>query len=133
MTNKAQRYLWLLIAVIFAVCLTVFTLSRIVTEPWHILPDIGGDGAKNNFTYLYHSLFGNGYWFEGMNYPYGEHIVYTDGMPVLSVPLTWFGHITPAIALTVLWLLVGASYVLSIVYCYKILVHHRVAPFPALI
>ena len=133
MTNKTQRYLWLLIAVIFAVCLTVFTLSRIVTEPWHILPDIGGDGAKNNFTYLYHSVFGKGYWFDGMNYPYGEHIVYTDGQPLLSVFFAKTGNVSVATALTVCWTLLGIAFVLAIVYIYKTLVHFRIPHLPALL
>jgi len=131
--NRLQRNAWLLAAIIFAVGVTIFTLSHIVTEPWGILPDIGGDGSKNNFTYLYHSMYGHGYWFDGMNYPYGEHITYTDGIPLLSVFLTQFKHITSGDALTLLWWLLGFSYVLAIVYVYKILAHFKVAPFVAII
>ncbi len=44
-----------------------------------------GDGLKNYFTYSYHikhdtSLVN----FEGMNYPYGEHFLYTDCHPALA-------------------------------------------------
>ena len=131
--DKLQRNVWLLVAIIFAVCVTIFTLSYIVTEPWHILPDIGGDGSKNNFTYLYHSMYGHGYWFEGMNYPYGEHIVFTDGQPLLSVLFTCFKHVTPGESLTVLWWLMGASYVLAIIYVYLILSHFKVSRLPAII
>jgi hypothetical protein len=128
-----QRRLWLLVAVVFAVCLTVFALSYIVTEPWHIIPAIGGDAAKNNFTYLYHSMFGKGYWFEGMNYPYGEHIVYTDGQPLLSVLFASTGNVSVDTALTVCWELLGLSYVLSIIYIYKTLVHFKVSPAMAVV
>jgi hypothetical protein len=131
--DKLQRNVWLIVAIIFAVGVTVLTLSRIVTEPWHILPDIGGDGSKNNFTYLYHSMYGHGYWFEGMNYPYGEHIVFTDGQPLLSVLLTCFKNVTSGGALTVCWELLGLSYVLAIVFVYKILTHYKVAPLAAII
>ena len=131
--DKLRSNTWLLLTAIFAVCLTVFTLSYMVTEPWHIIPELGGDGIKNIFTFLYHSMYGKGYWFDGMNYPYGEHIVYTDGQPVLSVLLTCFKHVTVGEALTVLWLLIGLSYVLSILYIYKILVHFQVAPFAAML
>lgn len=44
-----------------------------------------GDGLKNYFTYAYHikhdSTFSE---MEGMNFPYGENFLYTDGHPVLS-------------------------------------------------
>ena len=131
--NKIQRQLWFLLAVVFAVCLTVCTLSHIVTEPWHILPSIGGDGAKNNLTYLYHSMYGKGYWFDGMNYPYGEHIVYTDGMPLLSVLFASMGNVSASTALTICWLLLGLSYVLAIAYIYKTLIHFRIGPLPAIL
>src|SRR5665213_2671334 len=131
--DKLRSNSWLLVTVLFAVCLTVFTLSHLVTQPWHVIPELGGDGAKNIFTYLYHSMYGKGYWFDGMNYPYGEHIVYTDGQPVLSVLLTCFKGVTAGEALTVLWLLIGLSYVLAILYLYKILSHFRVAPLAAML
>ena len=131
--DKLQRNVWFLVAIVFATCATIYTLSYIVIEPSRILPDIGGDGAKNNFTYLYHALYGHGYWFEGMNYPYGEHIVYTDGQPLLSVPFTLFKNVTTGEALTVLWRLIGLSYVLAIIFVYKILTHFRVAPLPSII
>ncbi|MFI5196952.1 MAG: hypothetical protein ACHQD8_07660, partial [Chitinophagales bacterium] len=123
---KAKEKIWFSIVIVFAVCLTVFTLSYIVTKPWNMITTLGGDGAKNIFTYLYHSMYGKGYWFEGMNYPYGEHITYTDGQPLLSVLFAYLNNVTAQTALTVLWLLIGLSYVLSIVFIYKILIHFRV-------
>lgn len=131
--DKLRDNIWFAIALVFSVCLVVFTLSYIVIEPSHIIPELGGDGAKNIFTYLYHSINGHGYWFDGMNYPYGEHIVYTDGQPVLSVLLSSIGGMTIESALRVLWLLIGMSYVLSILYLFKILRHFKVAPLVALL
>ena len=124
--GDVKRKIWFAATVVFAICLTIFTLSHIVTEPWHVIPDIGGDGAKNNFTYLYESMYGKGYWFDGMNYPYGEHIVYTDGIPLLSVLFVNISNVSAETALTILWLLLGVSYVLSVIFLYLILVHFRV-------
>lgn len=131
--DKLYRKISFLAVVVLATIVTIYMLSYIVVEPWHILPDIGGDGAKNNFTYLYHSIYGHGYWFEGMNYPYGEHIVYTDGQPILSVLFTHFKNVTPGEALTVLWRLLGLSYILGIIFVYRILIWFKVSPFPAII
>ncbi|MEQ1878852.1 MAG: hypothetical protein ABL958_19590, partial [Bdellovibrionia bacterium] len=49
------------------------------------------DGLKNYYTYLYHLKYGSSYLhFTGMNYPFGEHVVFTDNQPFLSVLLRWF-------------------------------------------
>lgn len=129
--NKYKAQLWLLAAVVLAICVTTYTLSYIVTQPWHIMTELGADGGKNNYTYLYQSLYGNGLWFQGMNYPYGEHIVYTDGQPILSVPLSYF-KTSIGTALTVMWWLISLSYVLAIVYLYKTLTYFKVQPLLAM-
>ncbi len=61
---------------------------------WHLLGDMLfqfnntqfdtlGDGFKNYFTFAYQYRHGTGIWFDGMLYPYGEHVIYTDGQPLL--------------------------------------------------
>ena len=43
------------------------------------------DGLKNYYTPLYHILFDESYSrFDGMNYPYGEQIVFADAQPLIS-------------------------------------------------
>jgi len=131
--TKLRRNIWFLITIVFAVCVTAITLKYFVTDPWHCIGELGGDGAKNNFTYLYQSMYGSGYWFTGMNYPHGEHIVYTDGQPLLSVLLDHFKNVGPARALTIMWRLIDLSYVLAIIFIYLVLTHFRVGPFVAMV
>ncbi len=131
--TPTRQNIWLAITALFAVCLVVLQLSHLVTDPSKVIPELGGDGIKNTFTYLYQCMYGHGYWFNGMNYPYGEHIVYTDAQPLLVGILTAGGNITAGSVLTVLWLLIGSSYVLAILYVYKTLVHFKVAPFIAML
>ena len=131
--DKLRSYTWLAVTAVFAICLVTFTLSDIVTQPWNEIPELGGDGAKNIFTYLYQSTQGHGYWFQGLNYPYGEHIVYTDGQPALSMLLSSFKGMTTDRALTILWWLIGAGYVVSIVYLFKILRWFKVGPLAAML
>ena len=45
--------------------------------------DRSGDGFKNYFNFAYHYNYGKGLWFDGMFYPYGEHLSYTDAQPAL--------------------------------------------------
>jgi len=43
------------------------------------------DGLKNYYTPLYHILFDSSYnHFEGMNFPLGEHVVFSDNQPLIS-------------------------------------------------
>ena len=132
--NKLNQTTWLLITIIFAVCLTAYSLSDMAIHPWHVMTELGSDGGKNNYTYLYQSLYGQGIWFDGMNYPYGEHIVYTDGQPLFSVLLSCFKpYVTLPFALGVMWGLISLSYVVSTVFSFKIMRHFGVSPLPALL
>lgn len=44
----------------------------------------GGDGFKNYFTPAWYLKYDQGWQFSGMNYPYGEHVVFTDNQPLIS-------------------------------------------------
>ena len=94
---------------------------------------MGGDCGKNYFTYLYHSIYDSGIWFQGMNYPYGEHIIYADGQPVLSCLLNHFKPMSVSTALAIMNLLLGLSYVLAIIFTWYILRRFGVAPFVAIV
>ena len=131
--KKSQSLLWLIVAVVFAVGATTWILSYMVTDPGHVIIELGGDCGKNYFTFLYHAIYGHGIWFEGMNYPYGEHIIYADGQPVISGMLQHFKGLTIREALAAMNLLISLSYVLAIVFTYKILARFGVQPFIAIL
>ncbi len=125
---KINNKIWIAISMLLSILLVTYSFSYVVTTPWQILPNINGDGAKNNFTFLYHSVYENGYWFYGMNYPYGDHIVFTDGIPVLSVFFALINNVSVATALTSLWWLFGLSYIVSILFLYLVLIKFKVTP-----
>lgn len=134
--SKARYRIWLTITVVFAICLVCYAFSSVVTDPGRVVLALGGDAGKNIFTYLYHSLYENGVWFSGMNYPYGEHVVYTDCQPLLSAILIAcrkYFNVDMSFALAVQNLLISASFVLGIVYVWKSLVVFKVAPLRAII
>lgn len=118
------KYGWTVLAVLFAACITYFMWPLLVTHPGQLDMELGGDGSKNFFTFLYHSMYGKGIWFDGMNYPYGEHIVYVDGQPILSVTIAYLRdmvHFTLQDIVAILHLMMVFSFFLAIVYTYKIL------------
>ncbi|WP_026464079.1 hypothetical protein [Adhaeribacter aquaticus] len=45
------------------------------------------DGIKNYYTFIYYILFDKGFQFSGMNYPFGEHIIFTDNQPLFAYPI----------------------------------------------
>jgi hypothetical protein len=57
----------------------------IVRSPSEILFGLQSDALKNYYTPLYHLRHDKQYWhFEGLNYPYGDHLIYADAQPALS-------------------------------------------------
>lgn len=87
----------------------------------------GHDALKNYYTPWYHAKYDSTFtWFEGMNYPYGDHVVFADAQPLLSNTIKilgladWtVGIINAVLLLTVLltgWLI------------YRILVRWQVNP-----
>ena len=47
------------------------------------------DGLKNYYTALWYTQHDAGWRFTGMNYPFGEHVVFTDDQPLLAFGLAW--------------------------------------------
>jgi hypothetical protein len=131
--NRRQRNIWFVVTVAFAVCLSWAMFKYFFTYPGHCVGELGTDGSKNTFTYLYECMHGNGVWFAGMNYPYGEHIVYTDGQPLISVPFAYFHHLTASQALAVDWWLIILGYIISVCVLFRILIRYRVRPISALL
>ena len=85
---------------------------------------------KNYFAYLYHSLYGHGWQFSGINYPYGEHISFLDAQPAITITLSilrnWINW-TPEQLNVILNVLMAFSFLLAIVYTYKVLCKFKVA------
>lgn len=52
-----------------------------------------GDGFKNYMTTAWHVRFDSSYvHYGGMNYPFGEHVLFTDNQPVVSAAMQWWNR-----------------------------------------
>lgn len=69
-----------------------FSFQVIFEFPSHYLYSNSGDGLKNYYTLTHYVKHDNGFHFSGMNYPYGEHIVFTDNQPVYALTLKWISN-----------------------------------------
>ncbi len=69
--------------------------GHILQAPNSVLLTSGGDGLKNYFTYAWHVEHdGRFLHYSGSSYPYGEHVFFTDGHPLLS----WVFQMLPFLA-----------------------------------
>lgn len=113
--KKSDSYgVWLNLLISCLYCWYLF--RTVLLSPGHTFFSTGGDGAKNYYTYLYHVLFGKGFHFEGMNYPWGEHVSFTDNQPLLALPLSSISsglHLSVNHLLALMNLLIIFSFVLS--------------------
>ena len=87
---------------IFVFILTlIFIFSfygKILINPNGYLFCSGGDGIKNYYTYGYYIANNKSNLnFEGYNYPYGDHILYTDNHPIVAFSMRYISKIFPCI------------------------------------
>lgn len=69
-----------------------FFYHEVILSPNDYLFSAAGDGSKNYYAFLYHAQIDSSFWnFEGMNYPFGENIVYADAHPLFSWLIGLFG------------------------------------------
>ncbi len=89
------RILWVTF-VLAAPGVIIYSLFQKIMEcPACFLFEDGADGLKNYYTLDYYVKHDQGWHFTGMNYPYGEHIIYTDNQPLLAMILRWIDrHVT---------------------------------------
>ncbi|MCH8903048.1 MAG: hypothetical protein IIA45_03940, partial [Bacteroidetes bacterium] len=80
---------YIIILLVSTLLIIGIAFGKILINPNATLFAIGGDGIKNYYTVAYYVQNDSGLHFTGMNYPYGEHIVYTDNQPLLAMTLRW--------------------------------------------
>lgn len=74
-----------IVLVIVALGFMLIFYRAVLFNPNAYLFSDKGDGIKNYYTYYYHIVHDTSCInFEGMNYPFGEHFLYTDCHPVLA-------------------------------------------------
>lgn len=94
------------------------------------------DGMKNYFSTLYYIAYDSGTHFTGMNYPFGDNMLYADNMPLFSYVVkgltTWLPGLKPY-TLGMMHLFLFSSVPLSAYFIFKILKHFRTGTVYAII
>lgn len=63
--------------------------GQLLMHPNGFLFVVGEDALKNYYTPAYYVKYDEGLHFSGMNYPFGEHVVFTDNQPLISLALNF--------------------------------------------
>lgn len=118
---------WAILITAFAsILLLLVGFKDVLLYPNQVLLTSGGDGIKNYFTYLFYIAQDNGTHFSGMNYPYGEHILFTDNTPFLSSIIAWSKNYFPSLAensLGILHFVLLVNIPIAAIYIYRIMQH----------
>lgn len=124
--KRNKSVLPLAIALTLIAAYYLFFLSDIILSPNSYMNSAWNDGIKNYYTFAYHTRYsGVSLHFEGMNFPYGEHVIYTDGMPLFGFLLAWIpflkGHEVGALNL-----IMYVSVLIAAIIIWKILIRLKV-------
>jgi hypothetical protein len=115
----------ILIVLLVAAAITLSFYHQAILAPDRYLFSDQGDGMKNYFTYAWHVKHDTSCTdFQGMNYPYGEHVLYSDCHPLLSGvlrQLSGLSDIFPLHSIGFLNFLMVSGIFLTILVCYKLL------------
>ena len=79
-----------LVVVLLAVLMCFRFFGEMLLHADEFLFGASGDGLKNYFAVAYQIIHGEATWFQGMLYPYGDHLMFADGQPLLTKTLSWF-------------------------------------------
>lgn len=89
-----------------------------------------GDASKNYFTFLYYSMYESGWHTQGMNYPWGEHITFTDNQPLIAGITSYLRkifHLQLHHIIAIFNCILVASYYCSTILIYTILRRYNVS------
>jgi hypothetical protein len=124
-----KNWRWAALALSFAVLVILY--GPVLIAPDHFLFGSEGDAVKNYFTFTWHVKYdANWLHFGGSNYPYGEHVCFTDGHPIVSLLLGWIPWVQqyPVGTLNLILLF---SQIAGVFVLYELLVKLKCIPFVA--
>ena len=137
MNYRFKRLLPLAAVATAALIAVLFFYGKVLISPDNYLYSTSGDGIKNYYTFAWHIRHDTSFThFSGMNYPYGEHYLYTDCHPLVANAMRSFATIWPQVAshpAGLLNLMMILSIAVTPLVLFKILTHLKLPDWMAVV
>ncbi|NPA67051.1 MAG: hypothetical protein GXO50_00415, partial [Chlorobi bacterium] len=125
-----QKKIGFLLILTISTAFIFFYYGQILLSPNSFLFNPKGDGIKNYYTYAYHNVNDtSAVNFQGLNYPYGEHFLYTDCHPVFTLLIRNLKAVFPDIVnyqIGIINFFMIFSLLLTAIFVWLILVKYKV-------
>ena len=121
---------------ILTITIICIVWSKVIFHANTYLLSTGGDAVKNYYTPAWFVDNDNGTHFTGMNYPYGEHVVFTDNQPLLSWVMNFIDNNLFSISgytIGIMNILLFVSLFFCVVFIYKIMRFYALPPYFAVV
>lgn len=95
LTSPRRRAVWggLLITVLLTALLLWLKHGQWLAHPNDVMLTISPDGFKNYMASAWHVRYDSTLvHYGGMNYPFGDHVLFTDNQPIISSGLQWWNR-----------------------------------------
>lgn len=119
--DEARKYLPQLLLFLGTVTLIFLSIPELITSPNDFLLTSEGDGLKSYYVFDYQLKYRDSFnHFSGLNYPYGENYLYTDGFPALQYFAQFFPFLD-SYSVGIIHITIVLSFFLTTYFLYKIL------------
>ena len=89
--RRGYTFGFLLVTLLVAGVLLWLKHGTWLSHPNEVMLTVGPDGFKNYMASAWHVRYDSSFvHYSGMNYPYGDHVLFTDNQPIISSSLQWW-------------------------------------------
>ncbi len=104
--NFSRKLITYLLLFLAGLIIYMCYFPQVLLHPNSVMSNNQEDALKNYYTFVYHTTHDATMLnFEGMNFPFGEHVVYTDSQPVISFVLRFMPFTHPYLVGILHWMI----------------------------
>ncbi|MCP4551672.1 MAG: hypothetical protein GY834_06445 [Bacteroidetes bacterium] len=130
MTKYTKNFLPIILLVSLGIIFLLTFYHKVTVSPNSFLFNYQGDGLISYYNFIYHIKYDSSFIkFEGMNYPFSEHLTYAVNNPLLVNSIKLISIIWPEIINYSIGIHNGSiiyGFILSLIFLYLILRHYKI-------
>ena len=117
----ARKHLPLILLFLGTISLILLSVPQLLVSPNDFLLISNGDGLKSYYVFDYQLNYRDSFnHFSGLNYPYGENYLFTDGFPALQYAIQLFPFL-PAYSVGIIHITIVIGFLLTTFFLFKII------------